>query len=213
MGPDAMIFVNMSQKLSEFFLTSYKIILTFIDISFLCKMRKFYIVNVLSKLPYIVTLNFWALEMSESEKAKPAWDGSPTPSDRGETGSPVRWNDCMKVTWTASVLERSASLCLSCPARTQSESLVKSENEASWAVPSKQHLGRSRGRWNKKGQTPVCLCALLHPVSHLYITPKKKKKVSNNPNRQGLICRQSAGIRPRNCRSAGPSSSDLCCVC
>ena len=57
MGPDAMIFVNMSQKLSEFFLTSYKIILTFIDISFLCKMRKFYIVNVLSKLPYIVTLN------------------------------------------------------------------------------------------------------------------------------------------------------------
>lgn len=41
----------------------------------------------------------------------------------------------------------------------------------------------------------------------------QKKKVSNNPNRQGLTCRQSAGIRPRSCRSAGPSSADLWCVC
>ena len=51
LGPNittnVIIYINMSQKLSEFFLTSYKIILTFIDISFLCKMRKFYIVNVL----------------------------------------------------------------------------------------------------------------------------------------------------------------------
>lgn len=32
----------------------------------------------------------------------------------------------------------------------------------------------------------MCLSQLLHPASHLYM--KKKKSVSNNRNRQGLIC-------------------------
>lgn len=64
-----------------------------------------------------------------------------------------------------------------------------------------------------RANTSVPLCAAPPSFSSLYYHKKKKKKVSNNPNRQGLICRQSAGIRPRSCRSAGPSSSDLCCVC
>lgn len=43
--------------------------------------------------------------------------------------------------------------------------------------PFKTPFRQTRGCWDKIGQSPVCLCPQLHPVSHLYIIFKKKKSL------------------------------------